>query len=187
MSPRLLTALAFLLTVLSARAEIEFSGFFTTNKEAHFALTDTESRTASGWLKLDQSFRDYTLAAFDAEKETLTLRRGGQSLVLPLRTAKVKAGKSTISGTISIANGEKIEGVHATLFLGEEATFPVRDGITLYLKAVVLPNGNYEYSSRFILRTPDGKEEMVAAPRVVVLPGHPFGIKVGDYGYSFKP
>jgi hypothetical protein len=182
-------ALGLLLLLLATglRAELEFSGFFTTPQSARFALTDPATKTSSGWLKLGQSFAGYTVDSFDAEREVLIVKRGAESLHLKLREAKVQSGRATITGTVSVAADEKIEGVRATLFLGEETAFPLKDDLTLHLKAERRPDGNLLYSARFVARQPDGSEKTVAAPRLVALPGAPFSIRIGELGFAFKP
>lgn len=186
MNLRRVLGLLLLLTA-TLRAELEFSGFFTTPQSARFTLTDPATKTTSGWLKLGQSFAGYTLDAFDAEHEVVTLKRGSESLRLKLRDAKVLLGRATITGTVSIAADEKIEGVRATLFLGEESSFPLKDGMNLHLKAERRPDGNMLYSARFVMLQPDGSVKTVAAPRLVALPGAPFSIRIGELGFAFKP
>jgi hypothetical protein len=176
-----------LLCAVSVRAEIEFSGFFTTPQSARFSLADPATKTSSGWLKLGQSFAGYTVDTFDAEREVLTLKRGAERLQLKLRDAKVQSGRATITGNVSLSADEKIEGVRATLFLGEEAAFPLKDDMTLHLTAERRPDGNMLYSARFVVRQPDGTDKTVAAPQLVALPGAPFSIRIGELGFAFKP
>jgi hypothetical protein len=68
-----LTILLF--CAVSLRAEIEFSGFFTTSKEAFFSLSDTETQRSSGWLQIGQSFGSYTLLSFDREEDIITVKQ----------------------------------------------------------------------------------------------------------------
>ena len=176
----------FLIAVAGSRAEIEFTGFLISPKGALYSLGDTESRASSGWLKIGQSFRGYTVEAFDREHEVITLRRLDQVLTVRLRDSKVKNGKETISGSITVGS-ERLDGIHASLFLGEEMAFPIKDGMTFYLKAERLADGNLKFSARFVATGKDGKEEILASPVLIALPGRPFGMKVGEFGYSFKP
>lgn len=175
-----------LLTTLGLKAEMEFSGFFTTSQEALFILTDTETKHSSGWLKLGQSFGGYRLVSFEKEKDILTLEQGERSLQLPLRTSKVKEGRTTISGTLRFQN-EKIEGVRATLVLGEEASFPLKNGVAFRIRAEQRPDGNILYRTKFVTTDEDGTERVHSAPAVITLPGKPFGIQNGDFGYFFTP
>lgn len=178
-------ALLFL-TALGLRGEIEFSGFFLTSKESLFSLTDPESKQSSGWLRIGQSFGGYTVVAFDHAREVITLKRAEQSREVSLRPSKVKDGKATISGTVTLLN-EQVEGVKASLFLGEEAVFPLKDGVTLRMTSERRADGNMLYRSRFDVRRADGTDEAIECPSVVARPGTSFGVRMGDYGYTFKP
>lgn len=179
-----LTILLF--CAVSLRAEIEFSGFFTTSKEALFSLSDPETQRSSGWLKIGQSFGSYTLLSFDREQDVVTLKQGERLLKIPLRAPKVKNGRATISGLLKFQN-EKVEGVRASLFLGEETSFPLKNGITFRIKPEPRPDGNILYHAKFIATSADGTEKVLSAPAVVAIPGQPFGILIGDFGYSFAP
>jgi hypothetical protein len=175
-----------LLCAVSVRAEIEFSGFFTTSQEAFFSLSDTETHRSSGWLKMGQSFGSYTLLSFDRERDVITLQQGERRLKIPLRASKVKEGNATISGSLKFLN-EKVEGVRASVFLGEEASFPLKNGIVFRLKPERHPDGNILYQAKFVATNEDGTEKVLSAPSVVAIPGQPFGIQIGDFGYSFTP
>lgn len=181
------TYLAILLfCTVTLRAEIEFSGFFTTSREALFSLSDTETKRSSGWLKIGQSFGSYTLLSFDREQDVITLKQGEQLLKIPLRASKVKDGRATISGSLKFLN-EKVEGVRASLFFGEETSFPLKNGITFRIKPEQRPDGNIVYHAKFIAAGEDGAEKVLSAPSVVAIPGKQFGIQIGDFGYSFTP
>jgi hypothetical protein len=170
----------------SLRAEIEFSGFFSTSKEALFSLWDTETQRSSGWLKIGQSFGGYALVSFDHEQDVIALQHGERLLKIPLRASKVKDGRATISGSLKFLN-EKVEGVRASLFFGEEASFPLKNGIIFRIKPERRSDGNILYHAKFIAAGEDGSEKVLSAPSVVAIAGKPFGIQVGDFGYSFSP
>ena len=178
--------LILLFCTLGLRAEVEFCGFFTTSKEALFSLTDTETQRSSGWLKIGQSFGSYTLLSFDREPDVITLKQGERLLKIPLRAPKVKDGRATISGSLKFLN-QKVEGVRASLVFGEEASFPLQNGIAFRIKPERLPDGNILYHAKFIATGPDGAEKVLSTPSVVAIPGLPFGIQIGDFGYSFAP
>ena len=181
------TYLAILfLTTLGLKADLEFSGFFSTSKEELFSLTETEPKRTSGWLKIGQSFGGFTIEAFDREHEILTLKQGERSLKIPLRASKVKDGRAMVSGSLKFLN-EKLEGVRASLFFGEETSFPLKDGVTFRIKPERRADGNILYHARFVATDKDGAEQTLASPSVVAIPGQPFGIQVGDFGYSFAP
>jgi hypothetical protein len=86
----------FLLAALGLRAEIEFSGFFTTSSKALFSLTETNTRRSSGWLEVGQSFGGCTVLGFDPEHEIISLKQGERLLKIPIRSSKVKDGRTTI-------------------------------------------------------------------------------------------
>ncbi|MDO8544884.1 MAG: hypothetical protein Q7S40_30940 [Opitutaceae bacterium] len=175
-----------MLSTVGLRADVEFSGFFITSQEALFSLTDTEDHRSSGWLKIGQSFRGYTVVSFDAGSEVITLKRDERSLTRPIRASKVKDGKATIGGTIKFQN-EELDGVRATLFFGEESVFPLKNGVTFRIKPESLPDGNILYRAKFVATGEDGAERTLSAPSVVAIPGKSFGIQIGDFGYSFTP
>jgi hypothetical protein len=178
---------ALLLTAAVLRANMEFSGFFLTSKNAYYTMTDTTARTTSGWLTTGQSFSGYTIVEFDREHDVLLVRHGAETLRLPLREGKVKAGRMTIVGTISMGQDQTISDVRATLFIGEEVAFPLKDGVTLHLKAELRPDGNLTYRSRFDVKEKDGTTKTLGSPTVVAVPGHAFSVKVGTLGYAFSP
>jgi hypothetical protein len=174
-----------LLAVASLRADVEFSGFFITSHDALFSLTDTETKRASGWLKIGQSFGGYRVVSFDRANEVITLAQGERMRPIALRASKVKDGRATIHGSLKFLNGE-IEGVHAVLFMGEEASFPLKNGMTFRIKPDQLPDGNIGYDTKFVTME-QGTERTLSSLSVVAIPGKSFGIKIGDYGFSFTP
>lgn len=175
-----------LVTVAGLKAEIEFSGFFATAKEAYFSLTDTETKRSSGWLKIGQTFGDYTLTSFDLGREVITVAQGKRALEIPLRQSRVKDGRATVSGSLKFLN-QQLDGVCASLFFDEEVSFPLNDGITFRIKPEKLSDGNVAYHAKFVRTDKSGVEEVLSAPSVVAIPGYPFSIQVGDFGYSFTP
>ena len=179
-------ALLFLFTVTGLRAEIEFSGFFLTAREALFYLTETEGHRSSGWLKIGQSFDDYALVSFDPGREAITLRQGGRLREVPLRASKVKDRRVILTGTITLRQ-EQVEGVRASLFLGEEGVFPLKDGVTLRIRSEERPDGNIVYHSRFDVKNADGLEEPMNCPSIIARPGSTFSMRMGDLGFTFKP
>jgi hypothetical protein len=82
---------------------------------------------------------------------------------------------------------EQLEDVRASLFLGQEATFPLKNGILFCIKPEQLQDGNILYRAKFISMGEDGVEKTLSSPSIVAIPGKPFGIQMGDFGYSFTP
>jgi hypothetical protein len=182
---RILILLA--LTAASLRAEPQFSGFFLTTNESLFTLSDKDSGESSGWLKIGESFHSYTIKSFDREHEVITVEKDGQPLRLNLRESKVKDGKMTINGTITLWPDQRVQSVHASLFLGEEEVFPLKEGVSLHLTAERRPDGNILYHPRLVTQDKDGKESSDSWPFIVTTPGGGFSIRIGDLGFSFKP
>ena len=77
--------------------------------------------------------------------------------------------------------------MRASLFFGEEARFPLKNGITFRIKPEQRPDGNILYHARFIAADEDGAEKVLSTPSVVAIPRKTLGIQIGDFGYSFTP
>jgi len=185
-APTSLAAIVLFATV--ARAEIEFIGVLVMPGRASFALTEDPAKPAT-WLTLGQAFAGYSLAAFDAKTDTLTLtKKGADPLRLHLKDdAKVKSARLEIAGALTLGAGEKIEFTRATLLFDQENIFPMKDGLTCRIKPSRLPDGNIRYDAVFERTSPGGKMERVSSPSVVARPDGPFSIQIGDFGFSFAP
>jgi hypothetical protein len=170
-----------------AHAAIEFVGLLATPQRTLFALTNTESGKTA-WVELGKGFDNYTVARFDAPAETLTLTSAGKETQLRLKDdAKIKSARLDLSGTISFGIGEQLEVVRATLPFDEETVLPLKDGMVCKVTPHRLENGHLEFRAVFERILAENKTERIAAPRVTVLPGRPFSIKIGDVGFSFSP
>jgi len=179
-------ALLFI-SAASLQAELQFAGFFTTANDSFYSLTAIENNESSGWLKRGQSFRGYTIISFDEKHDVITLKKSDQTLELRLKDSKVKSAKMTITGSVVVGVNEMIESVRAALFLDEEAVFPIKEGIKLHLTAEMRPDGNIRYRSRFVTKVENGKDEVTTAPDVITRVGQSFGIRAGNFGYTFQP
>jgi hypothetical protein len=65
----------------------------TAGNESSFSLQESETRESSGWLKLGRTFSGWTLEAYDGQKEILTLKKGTETLRLPITDPNVKDSK----------------------------------------------------------------------------------------------
>lgn len=175
------------LTTVALKGELEFSGYFITPADASYCISETEAGGSSEWLKVGQVFSGYLIESFDAKNERLTLRKGDEVIRLKLRESTVENGRSIVTGRIMLGPDEEIEGVRATLFLDEESAFPVREGLTLYVKASRLEDGNLKYVSRFERKREDGSIEKLFAPAAVARPDAAFGFRMRDLSFTFKP
>jgi len=182
---RILLLLA--LSAASLRAELQFTGYFLTTNESLFTLSDKGSGESSGWLRVGESFHSYTIKSFDREHEVITVEKDGRPFRLNLRESKVKDGKMTIDGTITLWPGQRVQSVHASLFLGEEEVFPLKEGESLHLTAERRPDGDILYHPRLVTQDKDGKESSDLWPDIITPQGGEFSIRVGNLGFSFKP
>jgi hypothetical protein len=135
------------LTAMGLRAEVQFSGFFVTSEESLFTLTDTDGGETSGWLNAGDAFHGVSVASFDRKTEVLTVEKDGKAFQLHLRDSKVKDGKMTIEGHITLGNSQKDDPVRASLFLGEESVYPMKDGVMLHLTVHRLADGTLSSSA----------------------------------------
>ena len=178
--------LLFVLLASRLSAEIEFSGFFLTSHAALFTLSDRATQQTSGWLKIGQTFAGYTVDSFNRETEIVTLKQGERRLALGLRQSGVQQAKA-IRGTITLSGGRELKDVQASLFFDEAAVFPLEEDITLHLTPSLRPDGTVLYTGKIEQRKPDGQIEVISAPKLVTRRGEAFGLRIGDYGFAFKP
>jgi hypothetical protein len=177
-----------LATLGVARAAIEFVGILATPQRTLFALTNTDSGKTA-WIETGKEFDGFKVIRFDAAVDTLTIVGAvGQETQLRLKDdAKIKSARLDLSGTITFGIGEQLEVVRATLPFGEETVLPLKDGLVCKVTPHRLENGHLEFRAVFERVLAENKSERIAAPRVTVLPGRPFSIKIGDIGFSFSP
>jgi hypothetical protein len=180
------TLLILALTAGSLRAEVQFSGYFLTPAESLFTLSETDGET-SAWLPLGASFHSYTIKSFDRQAEVITVEKDGQLVQLHLRDSKVKEKRTIITGKITVWPGPQEESFQASFYPGEEQVFPIKEGVTLHLKAKMQPDGNLLYRSRLVTRNKDGTESSEDWPFVISTPRGEFSMRIGDLGFSFKP
>lgn len=182
---RVATMMGFaLLAWTGLRAEIEFSGFLKGPDGALVTLKEGPNGPSSGWLKPGQSFQGYTVVASDARR--VVLEQNGHQLERPLREAKVKDGRMVVRGAVKAGRWGELPQIEAALFVGEEAVLPLREGLTLRLRIERRPDGNLLYRARFLERR-DGRDDELSAPGIIAIPGQPFRLRVGEYGFEFTP
>ncbi len=170
----------------AARAQIELIGVLVTPARSSFALSEAPGRPAS-WHALGDNFAGYSLDAFDAKADTLTLSQPGRVLRVRLKDdAKIKDARIEIAGTLQIGGTEKIEINRATLLLDQENFYPLPGGLIFRVKPTRLPDDTSHYDCAFERPGADGRPEKKSL-RVIALPNQPFGIQVGDFGFSFNP
>ena len=175
------------LSLTVARADIEFVGILVTTQSTRFALSDPATGQTD-WVVRGGRFAGYTVTDFDAKEDALTLTRDGTALRVRLKQdARIKSGRLELTGTIAFGASEHIGVERATLQLDRENVFPLRDGITYRITPRQDEDGNMRYSIAVERMLGENKKESLSAPTVVVLPGHPFKIQVGELGFAFTP
>ena len=186
---KIATVLAGLFLTLAPRANaaLEFCGYTATSANMLFSLQDPAEGIASKWIPVGGVFQGYVINAFDPKTERLSLKSpDGTVTQLALRAAPIKQTRIRVSGSIKIGVGENVEVNKATLVMGEETTFALKNGMTMRLK--LSPFENYvRYDAVFEKPEPDGRVKVVSSPAVIALPGKPFALEIGELGFSFEP
>ena len=183
---RRLLIFAIIFTAVAVRAEIEFIGVFSLDGRTSFVLREEATKPGT-WRALGQEFSGYKLKSFDPAIDTLTLSRGDTTLRLKIKEGKVTPGRIEIAGALTIGAKEKFNITRATLVLDRENVFPLKDGVVWRITPSVMPDGNLLYELAIDQTLPDGKLQRISAPKIKVLPGWPFSLKVGDLEFSFAP
>lgn len=181
------TALLLALAAASLRADLEFSGLYIAGGDPQFTVSEGATGEASGWLGIGGAFHAYTLRAFDREHEVLTVEKDGACARLRLREPRVKDGRMSIDGTLTLWPGPSTKPFHASLYLGEAQSFPLRNGEALRLKVERRPDGTLLYHPTLVTRDAAGRETAEVWPSLLTAPGGEFSLRVGDAGLSFKP
>ncbi len=151
-----------------------------------FALRDDPAKPAT-WRALGEDFAGFTLGTFDSTSDTLTLKRGENTLRLQIKEGKITGVRIELAGALTLGATEKFHVTRATLVLDQENVFPLRDGFIWRITPSVLPDGNLRYVLAIDRTLPDGKLERISAPRITALRGQPFSLKVGELEFSFSP
>ena len=189
MNLKIVTLTAVFLCFLTSMAEaaIEFCGYTIVDNVANFSLQDMTDKTSSPWITVGKAFHGYKITAFDAGKELLSVMTSeGVTTQLALRPAPIKDSRIRISGSIKVGTGESVDVTRATLVMGEETVFALKNGLTLRLKPSPF-EGNIRYDAVFEKQQPNGTQKVLSSPALVARPNQPFQIQIGDLGFSFEP
>jgi hypothetical protein len=73
---------------------LELGGYMLGLEEPRFVIADAAAKTHSAWLKVGESYGDYTIEKFDAFAETLLVRHGEEIITLPLKSSAVQPRSS---------------------------------------------------------------------------------------------
>lgn len=191
--------IGLLLPGVAVSERIEFAGVFFLGSEGNFSLIDARSGKNSGWISIGESFGEYRLESYDRDEGILRLASSSEELLLTLRPSSVKAERIEIQGQLRIGAGKVLDLQDAKIVIGEEIQFPINEDISLRVKvetteyfhensgSVIL----HVYSMAFEEVDESGRNHILSAPKVTVLPGKPFGIFVGqgaeEYSFTYEP
>jgi len=95
--------------------------------------------------------------------EVITVQKNGQDLEIRLKESKIQDGKLTVEGAISFLNGQELEGVRVSLFIGEESVIPLSESVRLSITPTRTAEGHMKYAAKFITIT-EGKEKVCFVP-----------------------
>jgi hypothetical protein len=101
------TILAWVASATTTGA-VEFCGYATVGDKIRFVVTEPESGDTSSWILLGETFRGYTLVAFDAKADTLTVRSTSALLKLPLKPSRVVPQKVVVYDSVGALDVSKI-------------------------------------------------------------------------------
>jgi hypothetical protein len=102
-----------LLLAAVARADVEFSGYATVGRQVRFVLTDTASKHTSNWILLGEEFLGHTLIGFNAQADTLSVRKGSIRLELPLKPSRVMPRNLVVIDSVAMLDASKIPEMRA--------------------------------------------------------------------------
>lgn len=187
-------AVVFSLVLAPLRAEVEFVGILATKEKTMFYLKDAAAGKESGWVELKQNFAGFTVTAYDAKNDVLTLTKDGATTQIRLRDAKIVNGRQEVTGGVTLQAGEKLVVERATMLFDQENIFPLKNGVVVRITPTRRPDGNIMYAAVFERPRSGGGMEKISAPSVLTLPGHEFSVLIGEpgkpeegIGFSFKP
>jgi len=99
---RIIACLAWVGVAVAAEPGIEFSGVLTDQGKTQLALTDKATGTTR-WLEAGADFNGYVVASYNAKDDTITLKRNGEELQLPLVAAKSRPSGPPVTTTVGAA------------------------------------------------------------------------------------
>jgi LysM repeat protein len=80
---------ALLANALCVAAPLEFSAYVLVDGKPNILITDLGDQKTSGFIRVGQSFRGYSLVSFDPKAARITLQSRDESLTLTLKGSKV--------------------------------------------------------------------------------------------------
>lgn len=119
---------------------MEFTSYVSSETGPRFLLTDLGDGSRSGWLGIGGSFRGYTLARFDLEDKSVSMRKEAETLQLALKQSK--------TGNV------------AAVFL-EDKTISVSDDLDFFIGDLAVDANTLTELIRVVIRAqPEGPVEL---------------------------
>lgn len=116
--------------VVPARAEIRLEGVISGPKSTLFALSNDGGQVR--WLRLGDTFGQFSVASYNAREEALTLRNDANEVVLRLPTAIIRsAGPGDIVGA-----AERLRGLDLVFALALAGDEEMTEGVAILKKAM---------------------------------------------------
>ena len=89
MHPKLVFVISLIACASLCASELEFAGYLRSGAETRFVVANARDGKVSGWLVVGEKFQEYTITAFDAKEEILSLAGAGGILRLHLKPSRV--------------------------------------------------------------------------------------------------
>jgi hypothetical protein len=174
-------AALFLSVASAATAEIKFAGILVTTEKTMFRLKDDAAGTAAAWVQVGQTFGGYAILRFDERRDLLTLLKDGAQSEVRLKDSKVQPEASIeISGVATFDGDKSVDVSRATLIVGDENSFPLKEGVVCLITPTRLPDGNIRYRLAFERTEADGETERLSVLTIIQRPGDPLGLNLSS-------
>lgn len=161
-----------------ALAAVEFAGVLITSEKSLFRLKDDSSGVSPAWVKVGDTFAGHEILHFDAQGDTLTLRKDGATSAVRLKDSKVRPEASIeISGVATFGGDEKMEVSRATLLMDQENSFPLKQGVVCLITPTRLTDGSIRYRLVFERPDADGDIELLSVLTLTQRAGDPLSFQ----------
>ncbi len=173
-------ALVVLTLCLAGRAPaaVEFAGVLITSEKSLFRLKDDSSGVSPAWVKVGDTFAGHEILHFDAQRDTLMLRKDGATSAVRLKDSKVRPEASIeISGVATFGGDEKMEVSRATLLMDQENSFPLKQGVVCLITPTRLTDGSIRYRLVFERPDADGDIELLSVLTLTQRAGDPLSFQ----------
>jgi hypothetical protein len=101
-------------------APLEFVGSMSIKREQFFMLFDSGTKERSGFLKLGQAWRGFTLRTYESARQQLLVSKDGREFMLTLQEAQVEnenPGPPLVRGSFALSEGKVLYSADALIRL----------------------------------------------------------------------